>query len=107
MSVTFVMNEIADRDIAVLNVTGDLDFLARADFQAALAKLGSSGQSKLVIDISKLSRLSSLYIGSLIDFGNSVQQSGKSLSVMMPGAFVRACEGVGLDAVATIIKVKG
>ena len=96
MSITYTVNEAHDRGIAVLKVTGDLDFLSRQDFQTALGQLGESELSKLVIDISKLSRLSSLYIGSLIDFGNTIQQNGKSLSVMMPGAFVPPAKGLVL-----------
>lgn len=106
MSIKYVVNEVPDRGIAVLKVIGDLDFMSRACFKEALGQLGECEQSKLVIDISRISSLSSLYIGSLIDFGSTIQEKVRSLSVIMPASFVRACEGVGLDTVATIIKGK-
>lgn len=107
MSLEWTIDEMPDRDLAVLRISGELDFDMRPEFQKAITDLVEKGCKKLVIDLSNISRMSSVFIGTLIDQGHSIQQNGKSLSVMLVDRIARICTDAGLDKVVHIIVVKG
>ncbi len=105
MTLACRVEEIEDRDIAILHVEGELDFPVRAQFQKDLDRLRQTGRPKLVVDIGRIRRMSSLYIGSLIDFGHSVRQEQRTFSVMLSARLVEVCREVGLDSAASIIPI--
>jgi len=106
MSIEYAIDHIQERGIAILRIQGHLDFPTRGLFQTALAELQACEASKLVINMSKITKMSSLYLGTLIDFGNTAQRLGKGFSLMIPKNLSRVCTEVGLDSVAQIILVE-
>ena len=106
MSIEYKIVEMPDRDIAMLHVEGHLDFDSREKFKQALKSLHDFKRDKLVIDLSRVTGMSSLYIGSLMDFGNNIGKDDRNLSVMLTPVLHRVCTQVGLDSVVNLITVK-
>ena len=105
MSIDLSIQEIAERDIAVLKCSGFLEFNDRAAFLKGLEQLQNNCRPRLVIDLSAITGMSSLFIGSLIDFGGKAAAAGKAASVLLPARVAEACRSVGLDKVLTIVEV--
>ncbi len=105
MAITYSLDEIETRDMAVLRIQGELDFTARSDFQDATKALLASSLNKLVVDLTQVTQISSLFIGSLIDAGIKAKAEKRSLAVMAPRKLVRLCNEVGLNKAATVITV--
>jgi anti-anti-sigma regulatory factor len=79
----FRLDEMPDRGIAVLRVRGELTVENRRAFVALAEKLLACEQPKLVIDLSRLQRVFSMFIGTFIDLDQQARAQGQSLSFMM------------------------
>ena len=106
MAIQTAIQDIPDRDIALLRVTGEMDFDVRPAFQKALLDLLAMPRAKLIVDLSRISRMSSVFIGTLIDSGNTATKSHKTLSVMLVEKLATVCRDSGLDKVVSIIVAK-
>lgn len=106
MSIRFSVNRMEDRDIAIARIEGTLDFEARNEFKAALDNLRSCSSSRLVVDLTKVDSMSTLFIGPLIDLGKFAGEGGRTLSVMACGTVEKVCQQVGLGTVASLIRVE-
>ena len=106
MGIQTALREIADRDIAILRVSGEMDFEVRMDFHKALQALLASPRQKLVVDLTHITRLSSVFLGTLIDYGNRAQQIGKTLSVVATAKVAGVCQSAGVDKAVQIVVSK-
>jgi anti-anti-sigma factor len=106
MAIQWAVQEAPERDLAVLRVAGEMDFEARAEFHKALQDLMAKSRNKIVVDLSRISRMSSVFIGTLIDFGGTARTTGKILSVIMVEKLAGICRNSGLDKVMTLIEQK-
>jgi len=103
MGIDCSLTEIKERNAAVLRVTGDLDFDERDRFQTAVDGLLATEARNLIIDLSRISRMSSVYIGTLVSEGGQARTQGRSLSVSIPGPIAKICRESGLDKVTNLI----
>ncbi|MBN2712421.1 MAG: STAS domain-containing protein [Planctomycetes bacterium] len=106
MPLLWKIETFADRDISVLRLTGDLDFDMRGEFSKALDELLATSSKKLVLDLSKISRMSSVFIGSMVDYGGSAASKGKTISCMLREKMARVCVDAGIEKVITVISVE-
>lgn len=79
----FEIEEVGARGIAVLRVLGELTMNNRREFLEQAEELLTSPQPKLVIDLSRISRLFSLYLGSMLDIAQKAKQQDKVFSVLV------------------------
>ncbi len=102
---TFLVEKIPERGISVLKLSGDLTFDTRTAFHNAIAQLRQTDSPKLVVDLSAVDSLSSMYIGSLIDLATKLNQENKTLGVVLKKRLAGICEKVGLPKVAQVVTV--
>ena len=103
MAINYSVTKMEERRMAVLKIEGELIFVERSRFQEAIGKLFATNAAKLVIDLGKVSRMSSVFIGTLIDHGNIAKAHGKSLSIVLPEQMAKVCRDTGLPQIANII----
>ena len=106
MPFKYEVESISDREMAVLRVTGELDFDDRGDFRVAIDELLETPQPKRVVDLSQIKRMSSVYIGTLIDAGSRSRATNSVLSVILCGRMARVCREAGLERVVRIVDVE-
>ena len=86
------------RDAAVLKVrVRRLGLPMREEFLAATSELLARPEVKLIVDVSGLSRIFSLFIGALVDLNMRAQQAGKSLAVLTSPGVADQLRGMSLD----------
>ncbi|MBN2712420.1 MAG: STAS domain-containing protein [Planctomycetes bacterium] len=105
MAFTYQVEDVANRNIAVLRVQGELDFNDRGEFQNAIDFLFRNERPKLVIDLTRIQRIASVFIGTLVDVGMRAKKDGTPISVMMIKRLAKVCREAGLDKAMTIIEV--
>ncbi|MHC4870912.1 MAG: STAS domain-containing protein [Planctomycetota bacterium] len=105
MSLEYTLSKVDNNDISVLKVAGELDISERKKFLNGLNELIETGSAKVVIDLSRINSMSSLFIGSLVDFGGKVNASGKTIAVMVKPAVAKVCSMIGLEKVVQLIEV--
>ena len=105
MSMNYTVEIILGRNLASLKILGELDWECRTDFNRAVEELVATGQDKLEVDLSSINRMGSVFIGTLVDHGIKLSNSGKTLSVMLPANIAKVVADTGLDKVVTIIPV--
>jgi len=105
MSITCALEAVPDRDIAVLKVQGELDWEDRTDFHAEIERLLRSDRPRLVIDLSRVTRMGSVYLGTLIDVGARAKEGGKGLSVILVDRMATVARRAGLEKVVSLIGV--
>ncbi len=103
MGIQCSLKVVNEQDIAILRVEGDLDFDERAAFDRAITGLMSTSATKLVIDMSRITRISSVFIGELVSHANTATSGSRSLSVSVPRQIAKICQESGLDKVTNLI----
>jgi anti-anti-sigma regulatory factor len=106
MAIQYKIQEYEARNLAVLRVAGILDFEARSSFQQALRELEECACMKLGIDLGRVQAISSLYLGTLTDFGARMDEGGRSVSVVMIPKLAQVSRAAGLDQALTIVERK-
>lgn len=106
MPLAYRVDQIEDRGLAVLRIQGELDFDSRPQFQQALAELRDAEETRLAIDFSRVQRMSSVFIGTLIDFASSITADNKQLICMMRPKMANVCRDAGLGSVAQVVETK-
>jgi anti-anti-sigma regulatory factor len=101
----FRVEMLTDRGIAVLRVPGPrLEIAQRESFARGCDALLASGAAKVVVDLSHVDRIFSLFAGTIIDLHVRAERTGKSLSVLasppVRESFERMGLGESLDIVA-------
>ncbi len=81
----------------VLKVYKELDFDYDVTFDRACSELVSSPHDKLVIDLSRIDRITSTYIGLMAAAFFQAQANGKSISVIAHGAVLNALRLAGFE----------
>ncbi|MHC4873011.1 MAG: STAS domain-containing protein [Planctomycetota bacterium] len=99
----FVIEEMPDRDITILRVHGALEFDKRGVFSEHVEKLLASSNAKIVIDLTSVEKLFSVFLGSLVDVHQRAQDGGKVLSVLASPKVIKLLKQVNLDSILTII----
>jgi len=106
MPIKYSLELLEGKGVSVLRIIGDLDFESRKKFQHATQELLKSPEKKLVIDLSAISRISSIFLGSLVDVSLKTKKMNKSLSIIVVAKVERAFRESNLAMVATIIVKK-
>jgi anti-anti-sigma factor len=94
----------ADVGAAVLRVTGELNLDQRPQLLEALEALIACPEGRLVIDLTRTAKLSSIFIGTLIDFAGRAQKADKTVAVMLVSKAAAVCRLIGLEKVAQIVE---
>ena len=105
MGFTYAVNGIEARQLAVLKIQGSLDMDDRKEFLEALAQLHACDFPKLVVDLTGLTAISSLFIGSLVDFSGKAGSAGRTVAIMVRPALQKVCETIGLNKVAQLVEI--
>ncbi len=79
----------------VLKVFKELDFDYDVTFDRACSELVSSKETKLTIDLSRITRITSTYIGLMAAAFFQAQSNGKSISVIAQGAVLNVLRLAG------------
>ena len=87
-----------EEDLAVLKVRSRrLELRMREEFLAATAELLERPEARLAVDVSNLSRISSIFIGALVELNLRARQAGKSLTVLVSPEVLKQFSGMSLD----------
>ena len=81
----------------VLTIFKELDFDYDVTFDRACSELVSSPHSKLIIDLSRIDRITSTYIGLMAAAFFQAKSNDKSISVIAHGAVLNALRLAGFD----------
>ena len=79
----------------VLKVFKQLDFDYDVSFDRACSELVSSPHTKLIIDLSRIERITSTYIGLMAAAFFQAQSHGKTISVIAQGSVLNALRLAG------------
>lgn len=101
----FITQEIPERDLAVLRVSGEMEFEQRKDFVEAFDGLLESDCDKIVVDLTRIQRLFSIYLGTLVDFQQRSDKAGKTFSILAGQRLHTLFEKAKLLEVLTIVVV--
>jgi anti-anti-sigma regulatory factor len=83
MPTAFSVEDVEARDIAVLRIRGELGLEARTEFAQKTKELLLTERSKLVVDVTGVSRIFSIYFGSLVDLSQQAAAEERSVSVLV------------------------
>jgi anti-sigma B factor antagonist len=98
MSAYTISRETVDDEIAVVSVTGYLDFDAAPALKQRLVESIDAGCDRLVVDLAETGFIDSTAIGVLVGALKRIQESGGSLVVVCANENVQSIfELVGLD----------
>ena len=98
------IERIEERGLAVLRVPGPrLEITGREEFTAACARLLAEPAKKVVVDISAVEGIFSLFIGTLVDVHVRAERAGKRLSVMVSDPVRESLERMGLEGTLDLI----
>jgi len=106
MGIQTTIEDFNDRDLSILRIGGEMDFDVRADFIKALAALLAKPRTKIAVDLSRVLRMSSVFIGTLIDFGGQAKKANRQFSIVMVEKLAGVCREAGLDKVVSIVIAK-
>ena len=102
----FSIREFPDRGICCLSVDGDLSFDGRKDFSRFFGNLLASPREKLVIDMTRLERIVSVYLGTLVDCHKRATERNKTLTVLIPPKLQQTFKVFGIDKAVQIIAIE-
>ena len=102
---TMYLEEVADRDICVLRVKGELDFDQRKDFSERVEELLAVSQKRLVVDLTGTRRLFSVFLGSMVDVHQRAEAAGKTLTVLASERVGHLFEQANLTSVLNVVVV--
>jgi len=103
MAIQCSLKIVEEQNVAILRVEGDLDFDERTTFNRAVLDLIATPTTKLVIDMSRITRISSVFIGELVTHAHAASSSSRSISVSVPSQIAKICQESGLDKVTNLI----
>ena len=102
------VDTLADRGISVLRVPGPrLEITQRESFARGCDALLASGAAKVVVDLSHVDRIFSLFAGTIIDLQVRAERAGKSLSVLASPQVRDSFERMGLGRMLDIVAGAG
>jgi len=100
----FKIETVEERGLTVLKMQGQrLEITQRESFGEACDRLLAAETEKIVIDLSDLDRIFSLFIGSLVDLHVRAERSGKRLSVIASEAVRESLGRMGLEKTLDIV----
>lgn len=103
MSAFSVSRETVDGDVAVVSVTGYLDFDAAPALKQRLVESIEGGCDRLIVDLAETGFIDSTAIGVVVGALKRMEESGGSLVVVCANENVRSIfELVGLDEVINL-----
>ncbi|MHC4874525.1 MAG: STAS domain-containing protein [Planctomycetota bacterium] len=99
----YPVKDIPDRGICMMKASGTLNVDVRKEFNAAADKLLASEMDKLVLDLTSVNRIFSLFFGSIVDMSKRAQDNGKSFSVMAKDNLCKLMEQARITELANIV----
>ena len=103
MSAYSITEEIVDDELAVISVTGYLDFDAAPRLKDSLVDRIEAGSTHLVVDLTEVGFIDSTAIGVLVGTLKTLEELSGSLVVVCTNENVRSIfELVGLDEIITL-----
>lgn len=99
------VEELPDRQLAVLRVQGELEIHNRKVFKEASQALVDAPYERLVLDLTGVTRLFSMYIGSVADLHQRSVDAGKSLTILVTAPVLRIFEQTNLNEVLNLVQV--
>lgn len=105
MASNFTVKEVPDRAICVMRAQGELDLDQRKDFSFSAEQLLASDQPKLVLDLTKVSRMFSIFIGTIVDLNQRATQNGKVFSVLAGKKVADLFEQANLNETIPVVVV--
>jgi len=105
MPMEFTVEDVESRDIAVLRIRGELGLEARREFAQHVQELLISPRSKLVVDLTGVTRIFSIYFGSLVDLSQQAEGQERSLSVLVSKEQARRFEQASLQVTLNLVTV--
>ncbi len=103
----FVLQELPDRNISFLRVSGDLSFEARKDFVEKTRQLLASDQEKLVVDLTRVGHVFSVYFGTIADVSQQANAANKHFSVLVSERLAKLFTQTNLDRLINVVVVDG
>ena len=86
-----------EKDLAVLRVLPrELDFAQRLAFGEACGELLDSEARRLVVDLTRIERIFSVFVGTLADLALRAEDTGKSLTILARPAVAEVFQRVNL-----------
>ena len=89
-----------------MKIFDELRFDHRAEFKSALKSLLLSDRSKVVIDLSSTKRMFSVFLGTLVDLQQSLEDHGKTLTILCSPRLLKLFKQANLDKILTIIETQ-
>ena len=100
----FDLNVDEDKDLAVLRVPGPrLEITQRESFAEACSRGLASPAAKLVVDLSQVDRIFSLFIGTIVDLHVRAERAGKSLTLLASPAVRESLGRMGLEKTLDLV----
>jgi anti-anti-sigma regulatory factor len=103
----YVFKELPDRGLALLRVQGEMGFEERKAFVGHCEGLLESSQARLALDLSRVGRLFSVYLGTVADLSERAKQAGKALSVLVNKRQLEMFRQANLDQLLDLVEVDG
>lgn len=101
----YSLNSIPERGIAMLRVTGDLNMQQRKEFVFNLEQLLACPEKKLVVDLTRIERLFSIYLGTLVDVKQRAEKDGKVFSILATKKVAQLFSQANLDVHVPLVVV--
>jgi anti-anti-sigma factor len=105
-NLNFKIQVIPERDIAILVISGSLDFDSRSVFATNIEKLLKRPEKKLVIDMKKVTQLFSVYYGTVIDVDHKAKKLNKNLTLIVNEKLEKMMKVAKIDETINIVLAK-
>jgi len=100
----FRVETVEERGITVLRALSQrLDITQRGSFSEGCDRLLAAETAKIVVDLSDLDRIFSLFIGTLVDLHVRAERAGKHLTVIASDAVRESLGRMGLEKTMDIV----
>ena len=96
------LERVSDSEIRLVVSADELRLPDRQDFTASCEKLLESGATKIVVDLTALQNIYSLFIGVLVDVALRAREAGKTVVIRAGGQVAASLRLMNVDATAEL-----
>lgn len=98
----FTIELVPAHDMAVLRVKGALELTDRSVFAAQAAGLVEQEAQTIVLDMTKTSRIFSIFLGTIVDLHKSLESEGRKLVILATPKLAEMFEKISFREVLDI-----